>query len=82
MKYVATVGQHSFEIEIEEEEAPGQEQVGFGNVGVSVEGEGLTFVRLEDPYISHQGGAVIPAVFSNNEGTEVVVKIKISIEKG
>ncbi len=70
------------EIEIEEEEAPGQEQVGFGNVGVSVEGEGLTFVRLEDPYISHQGGAVIPAVFSNNEGTEVVVKIKISIEKG
>ncbi|NIO15769.1 MAG: hypothetical protein GTN70_01995 [Deltaproteobacteria bacterium] len=70
------------EIEIEEEEVREEEHVGAGDVGVSVEGAGLTFVRLENPYISHEGGAVVPAVFLNSEGAEVVVKIKISVEKG
>ncbi|NIS75755.1 MAG: hypothetical protein GTO08_10880 [Deltaproteobacteria bacterium] len=71
------------EIEIEEEievtEKPMEEKK---DVALSVESEGLTFIRLENPYISLGGDAVIPAVFYNKEGNEVIVKIKISVDKG
>ncbi len=70
------------DIEIEED----IEQVdGAGpgeSIGISVDGDGLTFLRLDNPYLSLDGQAVIPAVFLDREGREVTVRIKITIEKG
>ncbi|RMG60042.1 MAG: hypothetical protein D6713_03985 [Deltaproteobacteria bacterium] len=75
------------EIEVEEEEeepaaAGGEEVSQPAEIGVSVDGDGLTFLRLESPYLSLDGQAIIPAVFLDREGKEVTVRIKISIEKG
>jgi signal recognition particle receptor subunit beta len=71
------------EIEIEEEIEVAEEPMKeTKDVALSVESEGLTFIRLENPYISLEGDAVIPAVFFNKEGNEVIVKIKISVDKG
>lgn len=71
------------EIEIEEEiEVTKEPMEKTKDVALSVESEGLTFIRLENPYISLEGDAVIPAVFFNKEGNEVIVKIKISVDKG
>ncbi len=73
------------EIEIEEEmEEDGGEvaDIPRKEVGVSVEGEGISFLRMEAPYIALSGESVIPAVFIDREGNEVKIKITVSIEKG
>ncbi len=73
------------EIEIEEEgEGEGGEVVEIPEkeVGVTVEGEGISFLRMDEPYISLSGESVIPAVFLDRDGNEVKIKITVSIEKG
>jgi len=73
------------EIEIEEEgEGEGGEvaEIPEKEVGVTVEGEGISFLRMDEPYISLSGESVIPAVFLDRDGNEVKIKITVSIEKG
>lgn len=67
---------------VEDFEVPEDRAETVSNVGLSVESEGLTFLRIEQPYLAPDGDAVIPAVFNSEDGSEVTVKIKLSVEKG
>jgi signal recognition particle receptor subunit beta len=71
------------EIEIPErfDEPP---PAGEARTGVSVkaEGEGLTFLKFEDVFVSREGHAVLPAVFLDAEGNPVRIRIRVSVEEG
>jgi signal recognition particle receptor subunit beta len=71
------------EIEIPErfDEPP---PAGEARTGVSVkaEGEGLTFLKFEDVFVSREGHAVLPAVFLDAEGNPVRIRIHVSVEEG
>jgi signal recognition particle receptor subunit beta len=51
-------------------------------VSMDVEGEGLTFLKFEDLFVSPEGHAVLPAVFLDAEGNPVRIRILVSLEKG
>ena len=75
------------EVEIEEEsesadtdEGPSEEV--SPEPSISFEGEGITFLRMGQPYVTLNGESVVPAVFVDTGGNEVTIKIKISIQKG
>jgi hypothetical protein len=71
------------EIEIPErfDEPPPAGEVRPG-VSVKVEGEGLTFLKFEDVFVSREGHAVLPAVFLDAEGNPVRIRIRVSMEEG
>jgi signal recognition particle receptor subunit beta len=75
----------SEEIEIEIpgtfDESPPAQATRTG-VSMEVEGEGLTFLKFEDLYVSSEGHAVLPAVFHDAEGNPVRIRIRVSLEKG
>ncbi len=51
-------------------------------ISMDVEGEGLTFLKFEDVFVSPEGHAVLPAVFLDAEGNPVRIRIRVSLEKG
>ncbi len=71
------------EIEIPEtfDEPPAAEGTRTG-VSVKVEGEGLSFLKFEDVFVSREGHAVLPAVFLDAEGNPVRIRIRVSMEEG
>jgi signal recognition particle receptor subunit beta len=71
------------EIEIPErfDEPPPAGEVRPG-VSVKVEGEGLTFLKFEDVFVSREGHAVLPAVFLDAEGNPMRIRIRVSMEEG
>jgi len=71
------------EIEIPDsfDEPPPAEEVRAG-VSVKVEGEGFTFLKFEDVFVSREGHAVLPAVFLDAEGNPVRIRIRVSMEEG
>jgi len=71
------------EIEIPErfDESPSAGEASTG-VSVKVEGEGLTFLKFEDVFVSREGHAVLPAVFLDAEGNPVRIRIRVSMEEG
>ena len=71
------------EIEIPErfDEPPPAREARTG-VSVKVEGEGLTFLKFEDVFVSREGHAVLPAVFLDAEGNPVRIRIRVSMEEG
>lgn len=71
------------EIEIPErfDEPPPAREARTG-VSVKVEGEGFTFLKFEDVFVSREGHAVLPAVFLDAEGNPVRIRIRVSMEEG
>lgn len=51
-------------------------------ISMKVEGEGLTFLKFEDVFVSPEGHAVLPAVFLDAEGNPVRIRIRVSMEEG
>ncbi len=51
-------------------------------VSVKMEGEGLTFLKFEDVFVSPEGDAVLPAVFLDAKGNPVRIRIRVSMEEG
>lgn len=51
-------------------------------VAMKMEGEGLTFLKFEDVFVSPEGHAVLPAVFLDAEGNPVRIRIRVSMEEG
>jgi hypothetical protein len=49
---------------------------------MKVEGEGLTFLKFEEVFISPGGHAVLPAVFLDAAGKPVRIRIRVSMEEG
>jgi hypothetical protein len=41
----------------------------------------LTFLKFENPYVAPQGYAVLPAVFMDNGGNIVRLRIRIAMEE-
>ena len=52
------------------------------DVSMKVEGEGLTFLKFEEVFISPGGHAVLPAVFLDAAGKPVRIRIRVSMEEG
>jgi hypothetical protein len=52
-------------------------------VGVSLEkeAESFTFLKFETPYVAPEGHAVLPAVFMDDQGNIVRLRIRITIEE-
>jgi hypothetical protein len=52
-------------------------------VGVSLEAEseGFTFLNFETPYVAPEGHAVLPAVFMDDRGNIVRLRIRITMEE-
>jgi hypothetical protein len=72
------------EIDIEiPEPAPVPPPARASRVGVSLEteAEGFTFLKFEPPYVAPQGHAVLPAVFMDDRGNIVRLRIRITIEE-
>ena len=69
------------EIEIPErfDEPPPAREARTG-VSVKVEGEGLTFLKFEDVFVSREGHAVLPAVFLDAEGNPVTLCLQVSMQ--
>jgi hypothetical protein len=71
------------EIDIEvPEPAPVPSPARASRVGVSLETEagGLTFLKFETPYVAPEGHAVLPAVFMDDRGNIVRLRIRITME--
>lgn len=71
------------EIEIPDrfDEPPPAEVTG-PRVSTKAEGEGLTFLKFEEVFISPGGHAVLPAVFLDAAGKPVRIRIRVSMEEG
>jgi hypothetical protein len=52
-------------------------------VGVSLEAEseGFTFLKFETPYVAPEGHAVLPAVFMDDRGNIIRLRIRITMEE-
>ncbi len=50
-------------------------------VGVSLEAEGVTFLKFETPYVAPEGHAVLPAVFMDDRGNIIRLRIRITMEE-
>jgi signal recognition particle receptor subunit beta len=71
------------EIEIPERfDEPSPRKATRPGVSMEVEGEGLTFLKFEDVFVSPEGHAVLPAVFLDAEGNPVRIRIRVSMEEG
>jgi len=51
-------------------------------ISMKAEGEGLTFLKFEEVFISPGGHAVLPAVFLDAAGKPVRIRIRVSMEEG
>jgi len=72
------------EIEIEiPAGAPASPAAKESQAGVSLETEegGLTFLKFENPYVTPEGHAVLPAVFMDVRGNIVRMRIRITMEE-
>jgi signal recognition particle receptor subunit beta len=71
------------EIEIEIPEPPPEplRPAAGPSVSVSVDGGGMTFLKFEDPFVSPEGHAVLPALFLDAGGNTVRVRIRVSMEE-
>jgi signal recognition particle receptor subunit beta len=72
------------EIDIEvPEPAPVPPPARESRVGVALETEagGITFLKFETPYIAPEGHAVLPAVFMDDRGNIVRLRIRITMEE-
>src|SRR3972149_252735 len=71
------------ELEIPERfDEPSPTKVTPPGVSMEVEGEGLTFLKFEDVFVSPEGHAVLAAVFLDAEGNPVRIRIRVSMEEG
>jgi hypothetical protein len=71
------------EIEIPDRfDEPTPAEVTRPGVSMKVEGEGLTFLKFEEVFISPGGHAVLPAVFLDAAGKPVRIRIRVSMEEG
>jgi len=52
------------------------------SISLEVEGAGLTFLKFEDPFVSADGHAVLPALFLDGAGNPVRVRIRVSMDQG
>lgn len=78
-------GEDGFEeIEIDlPESAPDSGPAGEPEAEISVEaGGGLTFLKFENPYVSPEGHAVLPAVFLDPKGNPVRLRLRVTVEEG
>jgi hypothetical protein len=70
----------SDEIEVEiPERAPPPVEIRAG-VFLEPEEGGLTFLKFENPYVSPEGHAVLPAVLMDGAGNIVRLRLRISLE--
>ncbi|MBI5419325.1 MAG: GTPase domain-containing protein [Deltaproteobacteria bacterium] len=72
------------EVEIEiPERAPAPPATPSPRAGVSLEVEegGLTFLKFENPYVTPEGHAVLPAVFMDGGGNIIRLRIRITMEE-
>lgn len=72
------------EIDIEiPEPAPAPPPSSGARLGVSMESEegGLTFLKFENPYVAPGGDAILPAVFMDDRGNIVRLRIRIAMEE-
>lgn len=77
-------GEDGFEeIEIDlPESAPDSGPAGEPEAEISVEaGGGLTFLKFENPYVSPEGHAVLPAVFLDPKGNPVRLRLRVTVEE-
>jgi signal recognition particle receptor subunit beta len=71
------------EIEIPDRfDEPPPAEVTRPRVSMNAEGEGLTFLKFEEVFISPGGQAVLPAVFLDAAGNPVRIRIRVSLEEG
>lgn len=75
-------GQEEIEIEIPER-VPEPSRAKAGKTGISVESDygELTFLKFETPSVSQEGHAVLTAVFMDDGGNIVRLRIRISMEE-
>ena len=73
-------GLDEIEIEISAPAPPAEKEF---RTGVSLETEegGLTFLKFENPYLSPEGHAVLPAMFLDVRGNIVRIRIRITMEE-
>jgi signal recognition particle receptor subunit beta len=74
------------EIEVEVEispDAPAPPAAKESRAGISMETEegGLTFLKFENPYLTPEGHAVLPAMFMDVRGNVVRMRIRITMEE-
>ncbi len=70
------------EIEIEiSAPAPPEEKEFRTGISMETEEGGLTFLKFENPYLSPEGHAVIPAMFLDVRGNIVRMRIRITMEE-
>ncbi|RJP20510.1 MAG: hypothetical protein C4529_09440 [Deltaproteobacteria bacterium] len=69
------------EVEIPEIAPEPPRSAGPAPAAVSVEGAGMTFLKFEDPFVSPEGHAVLPALFLDAGGNTVRVRIRVSMEE-
>ena len=71
------------EIEIPDRfDEPPPAEVTRPRVSMKAEGDGLTFLKFEEVFISPGGQAVLPAVFLDAAGNPVRIRIRVSVEEG
>jgi signal recognition particle receptor subunit beta len=73
-------GLDEIEIEIPEPSAPAA-KAARPEISLETEEGGLTFLKFDNPYVSPEGHAVLPAVFLDSQGNIVRLRFRISMEE-
>jgi hypothetical protein len=73
-------GLDEIEIEIPEPLAPAA-KTARSEISLETEEGGLTFLKFDNPYVSPEGHAVLPAVFLDSQGNIVRLRFRISMEE-
>ncbi|HEY3489674.1 MAG TPA: GTPase domain-containing protein [Candidatus Deferrimicrobiaceae bacterium] len=68
--------------EIEVENPKPYQPLTGANLSIDSDGGGLTFLRFEEPALTRNGDAVIPALFLDTAGNPVRIRIKLRIDEG
>jgi hypothetical protein len=69
--------------EIPAPEPPALRAANAPRAGISLDTEagGLTFLKFENPYLTPEGNAVLPAVFMDARGDIVRMRIRVTMEE-
>jgi hypothetical protein len=73
-------GLDEIEIEIPEPSAPAA-TAARPEISLETDEGGLTFLKFDNPYVSPEGHAVLPAVFLDSQGNIVRLRFRISMEE-